>query len=176
MQALVIVIFVREVSHITPLTNSILLISGMMNLILTLTFIAGMVIDQHPTCVPCDPRSLALYSGWNLLALFIQLNNNWEGIKKEISQAIIHVSLTENVLCLFHMLNLPVMQQCTCTLCALLSQTNCTQSGSLTAVEWCQLGGHGQSDMLKARKCCWLCPENLIFFLVIMWVTANCLG
>lgn len=47
MQALVIVIFVREVSHITPLTNSILLISGMMNL--TLTSIAGMVIDQKPT-------------------------------------------------------------------------------------------------------------------------------
>ncbi len=55
MQALVIVIFVREVSHITPLTNSILLISGMMNLILTLTFIPGMVIDQEPTCVPRDP-------------------------------------------------------------------------------------------------------------------------
>lgn len=81
MQALVIVIFVREVSHITPLTNSILLISGMMNL--TFTFIAGMVIDQQPTCVPCDPRSLALHSGWNLLALFIQLNNNWDGIKKK---------------------------------------------------------------------------------------------
>lgn len=111
MEALVIVIFVREVSHITPLTNSILLISRMMNLILTLTFIAGMVIDQHPTCVPCDPRTLALYSGWTLLALFIQLHNKWEGIKKKC-QVIIHFLLTENVLWLFHMLNLPVMQQC----------------------------------------------------------------
>lgn len=81
MQALVIVIFVREVSHITPLTYSILLISEMMNL--TLTFIPGMVIDQKPTCVPHDPRPLALYSGWNLLALFIQLNNNWDGIKNK---------------------------------------------------------------------------------------------
>lgn len=36
MQALVIAIFVREVSRITPLANNILLISGMMNLILTL--------------------------------------------------------------------------------------------------------------------------------------------
>lgn len=85
MQALVIVIFVREVSHITPLTNSILLISGMMNLILTLTFILGMVIDQEPTCVLHDPRSLALDSGRNLLALFIQLNNNQDSIKRNKS-------------------------------------------------------------------------------------------
>lgn len=68
-----------------------------MNLILPLTFRAGMVIDQHPTCVPPDPPSLDLYSGQNLLALFIQLNNNWQGIKKR-SRAIIHVSPTENVL------------------------------------------------------------------------------
>lgn len=80
MQALVIVIFVREVSHITPLTNSILLISGMMNL--TLTSIAGMVIDQKPTSVSPDPPSVAHFSGWNLLGLFIQLNNNWDVIKK----------------------------------------------------------------------------------------------
>lgn len=80
MQALVIVIFVREVSHITPLTNSILLISGMMNL--TLTSIAGMVIDQKLTSVSPDPPSVAHFSGWNLLGLFIQLNNNWDVIKK----------------------------------------------------------------------------------------------
>lgn len=94
-QALVIVIFVREVSRITPLTNGILLISGMMNLILPLTFRAGMVIHRHPTC---DPPSPDLYSGWNLLALFIQLNNKWQDIyiyiKKERSRAIIHVSVT----------------------------------------------------------------------------------
>lgn len=78
MQALVIVIFVREVSRITPLTNRILLISGMMNL--TLTFKPAMVIAQQPTYVPCDPRSPALYSGWNLFGLFIQLNNNWDGM------------------------------------------------------------------------------------------------
>lgn len=162
MQALVIVIFVREVSHITPLTNSILLISGMMNLILTLTFIAGMVIDQHPTCVPCDPRSLALYSGWNLLALFIQLNNNWEGIKKEISQAIIHVSLTENVLCLFHMLNLPVMQQCTSVLSVLyfLRQT------ALSLVVWQQLSGVSSAAMVKVT--CWK-PENVVDFVLRIW-------
>lgn len=42
-----------------------------------------MVIDQHPTCVPPDPPSLDLYSGQNLLALFIQLNNNWQGMEKK---------------------------------------------------------------------------------------------
>lgn len=94
MQALVIVIFVREVSHIAPLTNSILLISGMMNL--NLTFIPGIAKDQQATCVLFDPGSLTCYSGWNVLALFIQLHNNSEGIKKETNQAIIYVSLTEN--------------------------------------------------------------------------------
>lgn len=54
MQALVIAIFVREVSRITPLANNILLISGMMNLILTLHINNGnqmfpMTLYQCPT-------------------------------------------------------------------------------------------------------------------------------
>lgn len=178
MQALVIVIFVREVSHITPLTNSILLISGMMNL--TLTSIAGMVIDQKPTSVSPDPPSLALCSGWNLLGLFIQLNNNWDVIKKR--------KKSRHHLCLRHWeCPVPVSHaEITCTatkyvhsLC-LLSKTNYLQFGKLGAAGWCHLRSHGHGDTLKTGKCCWLCPGNLIFFFfffwVIMCVTANCLG